>query len=82
MIVIIFFNKYKPTPVPSGCVLPTREEKYFWVRTLEPSKEDSEDRSMPFIPEAEQILGVIHIDGNGLGMALRALQKGKRSLKP
>ena len=54
---------------------PTREEKYFWVRTLEPSKEDTEDRSMPFIPEAEQILGIIHIDGNGLGMALRALQK-------
>lgn len=53
----------------------TNGEKVFWVKTLEAETEDEKEFCMPFIPEAEKIIGILHVDGNGLGIALRKLQK-------
>lgn len=54
------------------------EKKYFWIRSLEASEDEGEDRCMPASPDADMTLGVIHADGNGLGMALQALQRAVR----
>lgn len=60
--------------------LPLTEDgkSYCWVRSLEASEDEGEDRCMPPIPDAEPTLGVIHADGNGLGIALKVLQNAAK----
>ena len=50
------------------------EKSYSWVQSLDASEDGGNDRAMPFDAGTEQLLGVIHADGNGLGIALQALQ--------
>ena len=48
-------------------------EPYAWVQNLDASLNKGKDRAMPFA-DSEKMLGVIHADGNGLGIALQELQ--------
>jgi len=55
-------------------VLPEEDKHvYAWAQSFDP-KEDGSERLMPFLEGVQPSLGVIHADGNGLGVALQSLQ--------
>jgi len=49
-------------------------KSHVWARSFD-EKDDSNERQMPFLEGAERTLGIIHADGNGLGVALQSLQE-------
>lgn len=53
-------------------------KSHVWARSFD-ERDDSNERLMPFLEGAERTLGVIHADGNGLGVALQSLQEATKN---
>ncbi|NTU74152.1 hypothetical protein HGB07_08500 [Candidatus Roizmanbacteria bacterium] len=54
-------------------------KSHVWAHSFD-EKDDGNNRLMPFLEGAERTLGVIHADGNGLGVALQSLQEATKNL--